>query len=61
MGRIAQFFRDVRSEITKVVWPTRQEIIRFTVAVIVFSSTVSVLLGAFDYGLLKAFEAILNK
>jgi preprotein translocase subunit SecE len=61
MGRIAQFIRDVRGEISKIVWPTRQEVIRFTIAVIVFSGSVSLLLGAFDYGLLKGFEAILNK
>jgi preprotein translocase subunit SecE len=61
MSRAFQFFRDVRSELTKVVWPTRQETIRYTITVIIFSIVIAAILGAADYGLLKGFEAIINK
>lgn len=61
MGRIIQFFRDVRAEMTKVVWPTRQETIRYTAAVIIFSASLAILLGAFDYGIIKGLETILNR
>ena len=56
-----KFLGEVRNELAKVVWPTRAETLRYTVTVIVFSSIVALVLGAFDYGLLKLFEAILNK
>jgi preprotein translocase subunit SecE len=60
MSKIIQFFRDVRSEISKVVWPTRQEAIRYTITVIVFSVVLAAILGAADYGLLKGFEALIK-
>ena len=61
MTRVFQFLRDVRSELTKVVWPTRQETIRYTITVIIFSIVIAAILGAADFGLLKGFEAMINK
>ena len=60
MSKIIQFFRDVRSEISKVVWPTRKEAIRYTITVIIFSIVLAAILGAADYGLLKGFEALIK-
>ncbi len=59
-GKIVQFFRDVRAEMGKVVWPTRKDIIRYTVTVIVFSIVMAAILGGADFGLLKGFEAIIK-
>ncbi len=61
MGKVLGFFKDVYGEMQKVVWPTRAQTIRYTVAVIVLSLSVAVILGAADYGLLKIFEKIVNK
>ncbi len=61
MGKIVQFFKDVKSELFKVIWPTRKDTIRYTITVIIFSVVVAVLLGAADYGLLRGFESILNR
>ena len=61
MGKIIQFFGEVRSELSKVVWPTRAETIKYTATVIVFSVIVAIILGAADYALLKIFEAILKR
>ena len=55
------FLKEVRSELAKVVWPTRTETIKYTLTVIVFSIVVALILGAFDYGLLKIFEKILSR
>lgn len=60
MTRIFDFFRGVKSEFQKVVWPTRRDAIRYTITVIVFSIVVAAILGAADYGLLKLFEVILK-
>ncbi len=60
MSKFIQFFRDVRSEITKVIWPTRQDAIRYTLTVIVFSLVLAAILGAADFGLLKGFEALIK-
>jgi preprotein translocase SecE subunit len=55
-----KFLSEVRSELSKVVWPSSGDTIRYTVTVIVFSILVSLILGAFDYLLLKVFETILK-
>ncbi len=61
MTRVFQFFRDVKAELFKVVWPTRQETIRYTVTVVIFSIAIALILGAADYGLLKLFEKVITK
>jgi preprotein translocase SecE subunit len=46
---------------SKVIWPSRADTIRYTAVVIVFSFAVALILGAADYGLLKGFEKVLNR
>lgn len=45
---------------TKVIWPSRRDTIRYTLTVIIFSLVVAAILGAADYGLLKGFEALIK-
>lgn len=45
---IVRTFREVRAEMKKVVWPTREETIRLTVVVIAISALISILLFAAD-------------
>ena len=45
---IVRTFREVRSEMKKVVWPAREETIRLTVVVIVLSTVLSVVLFSAD-------------
>jgi len=40
--------REVRSEMRKVVWPTREETLRLTVVVIALSAVISVVLFSAD-------------
>ena len=40
-NRIVQYFKDVRSEVAKVNWPTKVEVQGATVLVIIFSIIVS--------------------
>ena len=56
-----RFLGEVKNELAKVIWPTRAETIRYTLTVIVFSVVVALVLGAFDYGLLRLFQAIINR
>lgn len=60
INKITHFFRNVKSEISKVVWPTRHDTIRYTIAIIIFSVVIAAILGAADYGLLKGFEALIK-
>ena len=45
------FFGDIIAELKKVNWPTRDEIRKLTVMVLVVSFGVGAVLGALDYGL----------
>ena len=44
-----RFISEVRSELTRVVWPTRTEVIRLTAAVIFISVLVGGFIGSLDY------------
>ena len=56
-----QFLREVKSELSKVVWPDRKQVIKTTLAVIALSLVVAVFLGAADYGLTKLIEYGVNR
>ena len=45
---IVRTFREVRSEMKKVVWPTREETTRLTIVVIAISAIISLILFAAD-------------
>lgn len=46
-----KFFSETYTELTKAVWPTRQELLRLTLMVLSISVVVGLFLGAVDYGL----------
>lgn len=46
---INQFLQEVRAELKKVSWPTRQETIKYTAIVIGISGVVALFLGALDF------------
>ena len=61
MGSIFKFFIEVKAEIMKVVWPSREETVKYTLVVIAFSIVVASILGAADYALVQILIKVLNK
>lgn len=55
------FLKEVQDELKKVVWPTREEVIRLTFVVIFISLVVGLFLGGIDIGLVKLTEIFLNR
>lgn len=55
-SRIITFFKEARTELKKVTWPTRRETIRYTLAVVLMSLAVAAFLGGLD----ALFQFILN-
>ena len=55
-----KFLAEVKSELAKVVWPSRSDTLRYTITVIVFSLVVAAILGAFDLLLLQIINAVLK-
>lgn len=56
----AQFLREVRGELRKVAWPTRPEVVNYSIIVLVALVVLTTYVAALDYGfgelLLKLFE-----
>ncbi len=53
-GRIGGFFREVVSELRKVIWPTRKELLTYTTIVVIFVVIMTTIVGLLDLGLGKA-------
>lgn len=47
---LVRFVREVIAEMRKVLWPTRRELVVYTVVVIVFVSVMIALVAGLDYG-----------
>jgi preprotein translocase subunit SecE len=53
------FLKEVREELSKVVWPSREEVIRLTGVVILVSLIVGLFLGGADFVLTKLIELLI--
>jgi preprotein translocase subunit SecE len=60
LERIKNFFREVRAEYKKVVFPTKEELIGSTWVVIISSIIVAVFLGVVDLILTRFVQYILR-
>lgn len=53
VGRLARFLREVVAELTKVIWPTRTDLITYTIVVLIFVSVMIALVAGLDLGFAK--------
>ena len=61
MPNILSFLKEVKEELEKVAWPTREQIVRYTILVIIVAVAVGVFLGGLDYILTLATAFLLGK
>ncbi|OGK38737.1 preprotein translocase subunit SecE [Candidatus Roizmanbacteria bacterium RIFCSPHIGHO2_12_FULL_41_11] len=54
------FLKEVQEELKKVVWPTRDEVIRLTFVVILISLVVGLFLGGIDFILTKLTQILIT-
>ncbi|MEM7096591.1 MAG: preprotein translocase subunit SecE [Actinomycetota bacterium] len=57
----AQFFREVRSELSKVVWPSREEVINYSLVVFTLLVAFTGLVAALDFGLGEAIVKLFER
>ena len=60
MKKVKEYFLGVWSELKKVTWPTRKEIVNHTVIVIISSVVVMLIVAALDFGLSTGVEYIIS-
>lgn len=58
--KIVRYFKEVRAEIRKVVWPSRQTALRLTGIVIAVTAAMSIFLGFVDWVFSKLFALIIG-
>lgn len=59
MDKLTAYFRSVREELSKVIWPKKREVIKLTATVVIISAIVSAYLGLLDYTFARTLEALL--
>lgn len=54
--KVSRFFKDFRSEVKKIVWPTKKQVVNNTIVVFVAMGVVGAAIWIIDYvlGLLRA-------
>jgi preprotein translocase subunit SecE len=57
MAKLIEFLKDVKTELSRVSWPTKKQTAQYTVVVILMSLAVAAFLTAWD----SIFGFILNK
>jgi len=53
-ARFALFLRQVVAELRKVIWPTRSELINYTIVVLIFVVIMAAILAAYDFAFARA-------
>jgi preprotein translocase subunit SecE len=61
MKSVVTFFSEVKSELSKVTWPKRQEVIKLTVLVSAVAVIIGLYVGGLDYIFTKVLTTILTK
>ena len=58
MNKVIEYLKDVRREMKKVSWPDQQELIDYTIVVVVFTIILSAFIFAVDQVYSTVLEAI---
>lgn len=54
ISRLTRFVREVIAELRKVIWPTRKELLTYTVVVVFFVAVMLTIIGLLDFGFARA-------
>ena len=58
---ITRFIKEIRSELKKVIWPSRQQLINNTVTVLLACLIIGVIIWAFDFTLSYLVDTFLTR
>ena len=59
-GKIRKYFRELRSELKKVVWPTPKQVLKNTLIVVTCILIVGVFVWLFDFAATEGIKALLS-
>ena len=55
-----QFIQQVRAEVSKVVWPTRREVLLTTIMVFIMATLTAIFFAMVDLGIRSGLQAVLS-
>lgn len=61
MKSVAQYFSEIKLELSKVTWLSREETVKLTVIVLLVAGLLGGFVGAFDFGFTKLLSLLLTK
>jgi preprotein translocase subunit SecE len=61
VNQLFVYLRQSRNELSKVVWPTRPQAVRLTIAVVLFSLALAAVIGIMDLLYTDALQALILK
>lgn len=59
-GKIIKFIKEVRSELKKVIWPTRKQLVNYTISVLLISLMMGAVIWIADQVLLVVIQNTLT-
>ena len=59
-GRIARSFREMFAELKKVTWPTKKDMINYSLVVLAFVVVMGVIIGVIDLGAGKLVDVLVR-
>lgn len=60
-GTPLSFLREVKAEIAKVSWPSREEVVKLTIVVIVISTIIGLYIGGLDLLFTKLVDLLIKR
>ena len=61
MKAVTQYLSEVRLELSKVVWPKKEEVIKLTLIVLIISTIVGLYVGVLDLAFTKLLEVLIAR
>jgi len=58
---LIKYLQEVRIELSKVVWPKKNEVIKLTLIVIIISAIVGLYVGVLDVAFTKLLEIVISR
>jgi len=58
---LTKYLHEVRIELSKVVWPKKNEVIKLTLIVIIISAVVGLYVGVLDVAFVKLLEIVISR
>ena len=58
---IFKYLREVRSELNKVIWPSKKEVVKLTLTVLIISAVVGLYVGGLDFAFTKLLQVLVGK